>query len=269
MKYQRTAPVVTAIIVLVVTAAVAAQEQSIETSYGEIAATTLRFQAAMRAQALDQAEQLSLSVYHRKTIDPATGQLRVVDLRGAIATPLPASPNLTLTMVNRFYDDFAMTRIDDRTSPAVYVYTLFKTNGIWRVAGEAVIFGDYGTRHEVFSRQNSADQILTSLERYYRAVEHGDAAALADVFARPGWHMKNPDGDVIVAEGPEVFDQRVNGRPVPGYHNDRQVTDLQLAYDSIAVARVDNPTTRSTTVFTYMKIADRWQMIDKAWAFPD
>lgn len=181
---------------------------------------------------------------------------------------------LSLTSVQAFYDDYAMARMDARSRAGAIFFTLFKTDGQWRIASKVISGAEYGKQELHMSAETATDEVLAVMEKYYRAVEFGQPDDLLEVFD-DGWHMKNPvnGGEYVnpnggvYAEGKERFIARVDGRPLPGYYDNRQVTDVQVLYDHLAVVRIDNPTTRSTTMFTYMRLGRDWKMIDKSWGF--
>ena len=56
------------------------------------------------------------------------------------------------------------------------------------------------------------------------------------------------------------------GKPLVGYVNDRQIADVQVAWDRLAWVHVDKPSGCVSTVFTFFRIGDAWRMVDKAWS---
>ncbi|MEM9529348.1 MAG: nuclear transport factor 2 family protein [Pseudomonadota bacterium] len=228
------------------------------TSYRDVCATVWSY---LRAPTNDHTH----AIFHRKRV--AGGQLQVTDASQAQAGPDAPRTRFELTSIDVYYDGFALVRVDERDVPRTLVLTLFHQNGTWTLVNEVEVGGADAKRNPVFSSATSADEVMQAMATYYEAVEFGRAAPLNALF-HPQWHMKNPEDGVLVAEGKAAFLERIDGRPVAGYYEDRQVTDLQILYDTIAVVRVDKPASRSTTLFTLFREQGRWRIIDKAWAVP-
>lgn len=202
--------------------------------------------------------------WHRKTITPK-------DLNVQKYQQFSASKNSGLkyeiTSVEVHYGNFAMVRVDDRSKAMIMMLTLFKHSGKWKLANEILLSVDMGTRHKHFSAETSANQVVEAMATYYRAVEYGQAEKLRPLF-HTNWHMKNPEDGQLVAENKSTFIRRIEKRPLPGYFDDRQTSKIEILFERVAVVRVDNPSTQSTTIFTFVKNQNQWLMIDKAWSHP-
>lgn len=111
-------------------------------------------------------------------------------------------------------------------------------------------------------------QINKVIQQYYDGVTKGDYTILETIF-NEHWHMKNlreADGKELLVEDKQTFIQRVMGRPLPGYGDDRQINSIDVAYGRLALVRVDKPSTRTTTFFTLFKLEGRWLIVNKLWA---
>lgn len=179
------------------------------------------------------------------------------------AAVAPGEAGAYLSGVSMCAGDFAVVRADRFDPPASTFMLVFKDAGVWRVAGEAHVDARMGKRDAHFAARNSERDVLDVLEAYYRAVTEGDPDAVRRIFA-PCWHMKNHEDGALVVEGVEAFAARL-AKPLPIYWSDRQVADVQIAFDRIAYVRVDRPSTPGTTVFLFARIGDAWLIIDKAW----
>ena len=179
-----------------------------------------------------------------------------------------SSNNWVTTSIHTYYSDFALMRLDDRENARVRYLALLALNGTWFCVAEVESSGAAGVRPDAITSDSSAPEVMSVIEAYYRSVEFGDGAPLEQVF-HDQWQMKNPDDGDLVSEDKRTFIQRITDRPIPGYFDDRQVTGLEIIYDSIAIVRVDKPLTRSTTVFSLVKTSEGWQMLDKLWANPE
>lgn len=171
-----------------------------------------------------------------------------------------------VTSAQLHFDDFAVVRADEWSLPATALFTLFRVEGRWRIATEVLVHAGGGRREERFSPRTAEAEVLAALDLYYRAVERGDADALRALFA-PGWEMKNFEAGVLVAEDTETFLTRwVEGKPIAGYADDRQIAGVEIAWDRLALVRVDRPSKPVAALFTFVRTAEGWRMIDKAWS---
>lgn len=196
--------------------------------------------------------------WHAKSLAPAGDELRVrtISDRGRQLSP---------SAIQLFFGDFAVARADTWAPASSIILLLFKTEGTWRIAGEASIEASQGSRATEFNPQTAAREVLDVLHGYYLAVEHGDPRALQILF-HAQWHMKNHEGPRVVAEDRDRFARRLADRPTPGYCRDRQIADIQVMYDRLACVRIDKPSTPGVTVFLFFRVAGRWLIVDKAWS---
>ena len=204
------------------------------------------------------------STWHRKLVDHDGVSVTARDGFQAVGGP---SGRHEITTIQLNYDDFAIVRVDDRSFASVLLLTLFIEDGKWFVVNEVNLAPDVGTRNPHFSAENAAAEVSAAMAVYYEAVEFGRPEDLESLF-NEHWHMKNPDNNELVAEDKPTFIKRIESGPSEGYYDDRQVTGLEILFDKVALMRVDNPTTRSTTVFTFVRMDSDWQMIDKSWGYP-
>lgn len=116
-------------------------------------------------------------------------------------------------------------------------------------------------------RNDDVAEITTVIQQYYDAVTNGDSAPLEALF-HEGWHMKNLDeeGATLLVEDKSTFLQRIQGRPLPSYGEDRHITSIDVAYERLATVRVDKPSSRTTTIFALFKLDDGWVIANKLWA---
>jgi len=242
-------------------------------SYGQVARAVWRY--------CDARGEPSRDAGHTGLLDPSwqrkreQGGVLAVEGPGRFGVPAtaehalsPGGEGLSLTSVQVHYDNFAIARVDSRAATDVLILTLFRIGGDWSVAGETFASGRSGRVEKRFNPRTATDEVLAVMDVYYRAVELGRPDDLGPILA-DGWHMKNPESGRLAVEGKQRFIRRIAGGPLPGYYDDRQVADVQVVYDHLAVVRVDNPATRSTTVFTYMRLDGEWLMVDKSWSERD
>ena len=170
-----------------------------------------------------------------------------------------------LTSLQLYFDDFAIARIDQWTTPGAALLTLFKTDQGWRVATEAQASGACVERAEDYDADIAAREILDTLGYYYSAVDQDDPQPLARVHHET-WRMKNHEGDVIASEPPDVFAKRLSGDKHIGYALDRQIADVQVIYNCLGYVRIDKPSSKGVTVFTFYRSEAGWVIVDKAWS---
>lgn len=232
-------------------------------TYASVAAAATAYLEARAARDTRTLAQLCTTIWHAKRADAdgVTVVERAALLDGADAAS--GEGGAYLSSVSMCAGDFEVARADRFDPPASTFMLLFKDAGAWRIAGEARVDARTGKRDAHFAVRNSERDVLDVLEAYYRAVTEGDPDAVPRIFA-PCWHMKNHENGALVAEGAEAFAARLVD-PLPIYWSDRQVADIQIAFDRIAYVRVDRPSTPGTTVFLFARIRDAWRMIDKAW----
>ena len=170
-----------------------------------------------------------------------------------------------LTSLQLYFDDFAIARIDQWTTPGAALLTLFKTDKGWRVATEAQASGACVDRAEAYDADIAAGEILDTLGFYYSAVDQDDPQPLARVHHET-WRMKNHEGDAVASEPPDVFAKRlISGKHI-GYALDRQITDIQVIYNCLGFVRIDKPSSKGVTVFTFYRSEAGWVVVDKAWS---
>lgn len=180
-------------------------------------------------------------------------------------TMAPEIDNSVITSVQICHPEFAIVRADDWAACSTSIFLLLTDKTGWRIVGEAWAGAAVGERDERFASRMEEGAVLQVLEQYYRAVTDGDSQSVRRIFASI-WQMKNHENGAIVSEGIDAFAARIDQGPLPGYWDDRQISDVQITSGRLAFVRVDKPSTPSTTVFLFMKIAGDWLIIDKAWS---
>lgn len=179
---------------------------------------------------------------------------------------LPAMPdNMRLTSVQTFFDNFAIARFDDWASPSAYLITLFKNQNQWRVATEAAANKECVDTSEQYNPDLPVADVLQVLGQYYFAVASDSAEQLAPVH-HPGWEMKNHEGPAVVSEGPMPFSLRMSPGKHHGYAGLREIADIQMLYNCMAMVRIDKPSSEVVTVFTFYRTEQGWMIVDKAWS---
>ncbi len=239
-------------------------------AYTEVVSAIWRYYEALaRPDDVSRLDAIVDAAWHGKSEDPATDQLRV-ETRSQLASRQPlldAAPptDLQLTTLHVLHEDLAIARVDEWEQAEVTILTLFRTAAGWRVAGTSSSGAAFGRREQVFRPATAEAEVLQTLDVYYRSVEAGDAAELETVL-HPLWHMKNLEGPALYSEDTPTFCQRVADHgPYPGYVDDRQIADVQMIADHLAVVRIDKPSTQTVVVFSFFRIDGRWWMVDKAW----
>ena len=110
------------------------------------------------------------------------------------------------------------------------------------------------------------EEIVRVIEAYYDGMTRGDAGVLDEVF-HEDWHMKTlagPIDDPLLVAGKKEFIEFNRGKKQPEYANDRHITSINVANNSLAVVRIDRPSKRHSVFFTLVKIKGAWLMINKA-----
>jgi hypothetical protein len=109
------------------------------------------------------------------------------------------------------------------------------------------------------------EEILVVIEAYYDGMTRGDADVL-DKVSHEDWHMKTlagPIDDPLLVAGKKEFIEFNRGKKQPEYANDRHITSIDVANNSLAVVRIDKPSKRHSVFFTLVKIKGAWLMINK------
>ena len=235
--------------------------------YAQVSKVIASYTHAMIAQETEQIENLTHQAWHLKTVaDEVSLTNRPQDcFKSGASCDLHNTSELELTDLQIHYGNFAVARLDAREEYSATILTLFKWKDAWKIANHVTLNGDQADRTPHFEVGSSSEAVLDAMKQYYDAVEFGHGEPLKNLF-HPAWHMKNPEGEVIVAEDTAAFVKRVHDRPSKGYYDNRYTTDLKMIYDRLALLRVDNPKTQSSTLFTYVRLRDSWQMLDKAWS---
>ena len=225
------------------------------------------FQAARRNQDVEGLQRILHPVWSAKRAAPA-GRAEVEERASFIRRAMTIAPEIddrVITSVQICHPEFAVVRADDWTACSTSIFLLLVDKTGWRIVGEAWAGAAVGERDARFASRMEEGAALQVLEQYYRAVTDGDPQFLRRIFA-PIWQMKNHENGEIVSEGTDAFVARIDQGPLPGYWDDRQISDVQIVSGRLAFARVDRPSTPSTTVFLFMKIAGDWLIIDKVWS---
>lgn len=185
-------------------------------------------------------------------------------LSGAAMLDSPGT-ELAPTSAQVFFGDFAVVRGDDWRAGRSSIVFVFKSDGVWRIAGEARVGGDAASAKGPFRAKTAEAEVLNVLDVYYCAVEDGRSAPLADIF-HPDWRMTNHEGGAVVSEDRTQFLRRIDAGPTRGYNKDRGIADVQVLFDSLACVRIDKPSTPGVTVFLLAKVSGTWVVVDKAWS---
>lgn len=173
-----------------------------------------------------------------------------------------------LTQIQLFFGDFAIARFDDFERANTIFLTFFKTSFGWRVAGETSISEVFGRRASHYDAETAHDAVLKALEVYYSGVRDAEIAKLDDVLHPQIWHMKNLEDSALYCEDQPTFLKRVKDHgPYPNYCDDRQIADVQVLLDRLALVRIDQPRSQIVCVFTFYNFGGRWRMVDKAFSW--
>ncbi len=234
-------------------------------AYAEVATVVRRYQRAAAGRDMPVLDELMSPIWNGKRATGADGAFAVNTKEIALGVAGGSRQDGDLTSVQMYFDDFAVARTDDWKNPATTIYTLFKTAGAWRIAGEASTSAAVGTRQARYTPSTAEGEVLRVLGGYYRAVVDGDADVLDTVF-HPDWHMKNHEAGDLVSEDRATFKARIRNTPLKAYANDRQIADVQIAWDRLACVRVDKPSSSGVTVFLFFRVGAKWQIVDKAWS---
>ena len=207
---------------------------------------------------------LTAPIWHAKTVTASDGA-RVLDRATLLSREAAATSDGRdyLSSITLCGGDFAVARADRWAPPATTFMLLFKDAGAWRIVSEASAEAAIGQRDKHFMARDSEREVLDVLETYYRGVTEGDPLAIRRIFASC-WHMKNHENNALVSEDTDAFAARLT-TPLPTYWSDRQISDVQIAYNRLAFVRVDRPSTPGTTAFLFVRDHTGWSVIDKAW----
>jgi hypothetical protein len=226
-----------------------------------------RLLTARRSRDIEGLQRLLHPIWCAKRAAPASRaevEERAAFLSRAV-TIASETDDSVITSVQVCHPEFAVVRADDWAARSTSIFLLLTDMTGWRIVGEASAGAAAGDLDRRFMSRAEEGAVLQVLEQYYRAVTDGDPQPLRRIFASI-WQMKNHENGEIVAEGVEAFTARIDQGPLPGYWDDRQISDVQIVSGRLAFVRVDRPSTPSTTVFLFMKIAGDWLIIDKAWS---
>jgi hypothetical protein len=119
--------------------------------------------------------------------------------------------------------------------------------------------------HALAISTTDTEEIKVVIEAYYDGMTRGDADVLDKVF-HEDWHMKTlagPIDDPLLVVGKKDFVEFNRGEKQPEYANDRHITSINVANNSLAVVRIDKPSKRHSVFFTLVKIRGAWLMINK------
>lgn len=240
-------------------------------NYAAVAEAVTAYCEAMHGNDVARVETLVARIWSRKTISKDGGvvlesRAQLLDRIRLANRESPRSGHLS--SIQLCFRDFAIARTDEWAAPASSILLVFQERGVWKVAGEATVMADTGTRPRHFSVSDAERQVLDVLAIYYKAVTEGSPDAVRAIFSHC-WQMKNheeiPNGEDLVEEGTEAFAKRLEEGPLPAYWDDRQISDIQVIADRLAYVRIDKPSTPSTTVFLFAREHGVWKVIDKAW----
>jgi len=211
------------------------------------------------------------AAWHGKRLDAGGTRLAVERRTEALARVRAEASDATrpdrchLTSLRVYFDDFAVARLDDWAAASTELLLLFKCAGAWRIGGTVGVGADCGVRQRRFNPRTAESEVLEVMQLYYESVDRGDAGPLARIF-HAEWHMKNFEGGVLVAEDKPTFLRRVDGIPLPGYAEAREVAQVEVVHGCLAHVRVDKPAVPGVTVFNLVRIGMEWMIIDKAWS---
>lgn len=230
--------------------------------YAEIAEAAGEYLDAIRAGSAVRLGSVMAEIWHGKRcgVSDVALEERADCLARIGCGPVLASER-ELTAIASSFIDFAVVRADDRVAFGTSFLMLFNDRGAWKVAGEASSVDV--ERDARFVSRNTERAVLDVLEEYYRSVTESDKNGIRRIFASC-WHMKNHEDGALVCEGPDAFVERLDST-FPGYWDDRQIVDVQIAGNRLAYVRVDRPSTPSTTIFFFANCGGEWKIIDKAW----
>ncbi|MGI9327349.1 MAG: nuclear transport factor 2 family protein [Pseudomonadales bacterium] len=115
---------------------------------------------------------------------------------------------------------------------------------------------------------NSLDheQIMHVIDAYYDGMTRGDPKVLDDVL-HDKWHLKTlggPADDPLLVGGKREYIKMYTGKKQPKYPDDRHITSIDIANNSLAIVRIDSPSRKHTVFFTLVKIGGLWSMTSKA-----
>ena len=256
---------------LQITPVSAEQKANSTDEYSIVAGVVEKYFEALKSSNSPALSRLTHDIWHHKSVSNGMMTIDKSQMPDCVKSPDCVSiyrGNYRLTTLQIFYDNFAIARLDDREAYSVTLLTLFKDDGVWRVANQLTLDGSYSIRSAHFAVSDQTDKVLQAMNDYYEAVEFGKAEPVQNLF-HADWHMKNPDDGLIVAEGKAKFIKRIDNRPSKGYFDNRYTTDINFVFERLAMLRVDNPATQSSTIFTFIRVGDDWQMVDKAWSQPN
>ena len=118
------------------------------------------------------------------------------------------------------------------------------------------------------SAANTADTegVNTVIAAYYDGMTRGDPGVLADVLHNQ-WHLKTLTGPeeprLLVGTKREYIEMYTDVQQ-PDYADDRHITSIDFAYNSLAIVRIDSPTRRHSVFFTLVKTKGIWKITSKA-----
>lgn len=109
-------------------------------------------------------------------------------------------------------------------------------------------------------------EVASVMRRYDAAVAQADQAVLTELLD-PIWNSKRmtaPNSGLVV-ETKDAFLARVLKQgPAPAAHGQQRLTSVQVYFDDFAIARTDDWTRATTTIFTLFKSRGVWRIVGEA-----
>ncbi len=127
------------------------------------------------------------------------------------------------------------------------------------------------SKGEIIKNTNNYTDIHAVMAKYYEGVEKANLGLLGTVF-HPDWLMKDtdtPNANYLNVEDKSTFIKRVqNHGPYNSYAQSRDVVNISIAYDELALVRVNKDPSRNSTIFFLFKIVGNWIIMDKVFMNP-
>lgn len=219
----------------------------------------------------DDNHQVVNPVWHLRIPDKVSGQVKTYNLSDFQASKGKGS-NLKgyfLSNIHFSHDKLALARLDLLASSNTALLVLFKVEQHWQVVADLrAEESSCISNNAIYQHYGEHEQVLTLLGKYYDAVTFETPSMLDDVFD-PTWYMKNHEGKQAVYEGVDAFKQRLRGNQHQTYYNHREIADVQVIYQCMALVRIDTSSSGGNTFFVFYRGKQGWRMTDKFWTFAE
>ena len=152
--------------------------------------------------------------------------------------------------------NLAFVRVNKAPSRSATSFVLFKLNGKWTLMDK--VWADVREGSQTVHRSLAYTATESLLHSYFEALSTYNVEKVSGML-HAGWDKKylNPKGQLKTISKTEFL------KTIPGQQHQidfNQLFAIELYHDNLAVARVDFPSTNSTSFFTLFKINGVWKI---------